>query len=83
MSKKPTLEELRNQHYFDIPALAASAGVNITVVYWMLVRLPVQRYQAELVLSVLSNETGEDYSLDTVDIVLAPEEDQEHKDLAH
>ncbi len=71
VSKKPTLEDLRHRHYFDISALAGQAGVERSVIQRMLSRQPVQTYQAELVLAALTDEFGEDYTLDTVDIVLS------------
>ena len=70
---KPTLHQIREQHYFDIPALAERAGVDASVLNRMLNRLPVQRYQAELVLSALADECGENYTLEMVAIVLFPE----------
>jgi hypothetical protein len=73
VSAKPTLALLRNQHYFDISALAEKAGVNSSIINRMLRRQPVQRYQAELVLTALTDELGQNYTLDTVDVVLAPE----------
>ena len=71
VNKKPTLEELRRQHYFDISALAGQAGVESSVIQQMLSRQPVQIYQAELVLAALADEFGENYNLDTVDIMLS------------
>lgn len=77
MSAKPTLATLRDQHYFDIPALAEKAGVNPSVIDLMLHRQPVQRYQAELVLTALTDELGKEYPLDRADIVLPSEQDKE------
>jgi len=77
MSAKPTLATLREQQYFDILALAEKAGVNPLAVDRMLRRQPVQLYQAELVLTALSDELSQDYTLETVDIVLAPEKGKE------
>jgi hypothetical protein len=71
-SNKPTLHDIREQQYFDIPVLAESAGVDASIINRMLNRQPVQRYQAELVLTALTDELGEDYTLDTVDIMLFP-----------
>ena len=76
---KPTLHDIRERQYFDIPALAESAGVDASIINRMLNRQPVQRYQAELVLTALINELGEDYTLDTVDIMLFPEGDKEER----
>lgn len=77
VSEKMTLENLRNQHYFDISALAQQAGVDIAIIHRMLNCQPVQRYQAELVLATLTAEFGDDYALHTIDIVLFPEEEKE------
>ena len=77
MSNKPKLGDIRSQQYVDVSALAASAGVSEAVLTKMLNREPVLRYQAELVLAALSDETGEHYSLETVDIVLVALENEE------
>ncbi len=76
MRGKPTLEDLRNQRYFDSTTLALQAGVDRSVLERMLHRQPVQRYQAELVLAALSDEFGESYTLDAVDVVLSPQGDE-------
>ncbi|HZR44451.1 MAG TPA: methyltransferase domain-containing protein [Ktedonobacteraceae bacterium] len=80
-NKKPMLADIRGQQYFDVPALAVSAGVNESVINRMLSGLPVQLYQAELVLSALSDETGKNYTLDNVDVVLIPEHNDDTEDL--
>jgi hypothetical protein len=72
-STKPTLHNMRQRQYFDISALAERAGVDVSVLHRMLNRQPVQRYQAELVLTALTDELGEDYTLDNVDILLFSE----------
>ena len=77
VSEKMTLENLRNQHYFDIPALAEQAGVDITIIHRMLNRQPVHHYQAELVLATLAAEFSDDSVFNTVEIVLFPEEEKE------
>lgn len=76
-SNTPTLHDIRERQYFDVSALAEGAGVDVSIIYRMLNRQPVQRYQAELVLTALSDELSEDYTLDTVDIILFPEGDKE------
>jgi hypothetical protein len=73
VSKKPTLADLRNQHYFDLSALAERAGVDISVICRMLHCQPVRGYQAELVLAAFADEFGADYALETVEVVLFPE----------
>jgi hypothetical protein len=75
--RKPTLLDIRNQHYFDLATLAGQAGVDPSLLHHMLSYQPVQRYQAELVLAALADEFGEDYALETVDILLLPEEDKQ------
>lgn len=77
VSAKLTLAMLRDQQYFDILALAEKAGVNPSVIDRMLHRWPVPRYQAELVLTALSDELSQDYTLKMVDVVLAPEKGKE------
>ena len=77
VSAKPTLAMLRNQHYFDIPALAEKAGVNPSIIDRMLHHQPVRRYQAELVLIALTDELGQNHTLDTVDIALVPKKGKE------
>jgi hypothetical protein len=74
-SNKPTLYDIRAQQYFDIPALAESAGVDASIIHRMLHGQPVQRYQAELVLAALSDDLSEEYTLDTIDVVLLPGRD--------
>lgn len=76
VSEKPTLADLRNQHYFDISTLAERAGVDLSVIHHILNRQPVQRYQAELVLAALADELSTNFTLDTIDITLSPEEDE-------
>ncbi|HZR44370.1 MAG TPA: hypothetical protein VFB12_29930 [Ktedonobacteraceae bacterium] len=76
-SKKLTLLDIRCQQHFDISALAVKAGVDPHIVHAMLTYQPVQRFLAELVLAALSDETDEEYTLDTVDVVLLLEEGKE------
>ena len=77
VSQKPTLADVRNQHYFDIAALAEQAGMDPSVIRRMLSCQPVRRYQAELVLAAFADEFGAGYTLETVEIVLFPEEEKE------
>ncbi|HZR42378.1 MAG TPA: hypothetical protein VFB12_19815 [Ktedonobacteraceae bacterium] len=67
---KPTFIQLREQYHFDAPSLADWADVDSKTIYNMLMRNPVHRFQAEKVLKTLSEVTGNDYTLDTVDVVL-------------
>lgn len=77
MHEKITFADLKNQQYFDLLALATNAGVKEAVIQAMLSGEPVERYQAELVLSALSDDTGEDYTLETVEVALIAEHDGE------
>jgi hypothetical protein len=67
---KPTFIQLRERHHFDPPSLADWADVDSKTVYNMLMRVPVQRLLAEKVLTTLSKITGNNYTLDNVDVVL-------------
>jgi hypothetical protein len=71
--EKTTLEEIRETYPFDEKTLANLAEVNEIVIYWMLADEPVARWQAERVLKALALVTREEYSLDTVEVVLRPE----------
>ena len=71
MERKTTLAEIKGKYPFQNVTLANLAEVNPVVIHWMLIRQPVARWQAEEVLEVLSMIMEENYSLDTVDVVLA------------
>lgn len=71
--EKTTLAGIWSRLHFDCISLANAAEVNTIVVYRMLVDKPVAKWQAEDVLNALSQITSENYSLDTVEIVLYPE----------
>lgn len=73
---KPTLQDIRAQQYFDLSALAEKAGVTISTIDAILNGQPVRRLQADLVLDALSEFTGKEYTLETISITLAPEEDE-------
>ncbi len=68
----PTCSQLRRQYPFEIPTLAAKAGVGNGVVYDMLRGLPVEKAEAEQVLAALAEllECKWDLTLATVDVVL-------------
>jgi hypothetical protein len=70
---KTTFAEIKTLYPFKDTVLANIAEVNPVVIHWMLTGQPVARWQAEEVLKVLSMITEENYSLDTVDVVLHPE----------
>ena len=71
MEGKTTLAEIKAKYSFGNAILASIAEVNSVVIDWMLEGKPIARWQAEEVLEVLSMITEENYSLDTVDVVLA------------
>ena len=71
MERKTTLAEIKAKYSFRNAILASIAEVNSVVIDWMLEGKPIARWQAEEVLEVLSMITEENYSLDTVDVVLA------------
>lgn len=66
---KMRLEQLRGTIHIDIPGTAAAAGVPTSTVYFMLIRQPVGREEAEKVLNVLSTPERS-LSLKNVDVVL-------------
>ena len=70
---KITLAEIKAIYPFEEMTLASLAEVNPMVIQKMLGGEPVARWQAEEVLEVLSMVTEENYSLDTVEVVLYPE----------
>jgi hypothetical protein len=73
MEGNTTLAEIKARYPFNDTVLANLAEVNAIVIHWMLTSQPVTRWQAEEVLSVLSLLLEEDYSLDTVAVVLSDE----------
>ncbi len=68
---RPTLLQLRNQHHFDIIALAQQAQVHPEGVWRMLLGEPVPRGFAEKVLNAFSEHVGSIYTLETVNVPLA------------
>jgi hypothetical protein len=66
-------EELKEKYPFKPVHLAILADVNEIVIRWMLTEQPVAGWQAEQVLKMLALVTREEYSLDTVEVVLHPE----------
>ncbi len=71
--EKTTIAEIKAAYPFENTALANLAEVNPIVIDRMLTDQPVARWQASEVLKVLTMITKNDYSLDTVDVVLYPE----------
>jgi len=68
--EKKNLADIWSNTKFNSVSLAGMAEVNILVVNNMLVGKPVAKWQAEDVLKALSQLTGENYSLDTVEVIL-------------
>ena len=68
---KSTLQQLREQHHFGIVELAASAAVSTQIVYYMLLGEPVPYESAVSVLNTLTEQTGEHYTLENVNVRLA------------
>jgi hypothetical protein len=66
----PTFLDLRERHSVDIVQLADQSGVEPSVVYCMLLKRPVERFQAIQVLAGLSSLAGVMYGMDEVDIVV-------------
>ncbi len=52
--------------------LAEKAHVAPSVVYYMMVKRPIEREEAIAVLGVMSTLTGQHYTLDNVQVVLYP-----------
>ena len=73
LERKQAKAEEYASYPFEHTDLANLAEVNPIVVDRMLTDQPVARWQAIEVLRVLTMITKNDYSLDTVDVVLYPE----------
>src|ERR1700681_890431 len=69
-SKKPTLEQVRTLFPFDVPTLAANAGVVTDTVYSALQHVPISKLDAEKIMVALSQQTGLHLTLEQVDIVV-------------
>jgi hypothetical protein len=67
--KKPTLEQMRTLYPFDIPTIAAQAGLSTRTVYHALLQKPIYSQEAEKILAALSAHTDLDLSPHQVDIV--------------
>ena len=70
MDAKPTLLQLREMYGVETVALARAAGVAPDIVYYMLVGLPVERWQAEKVLQGFKKLTGVEYRLAEITVTL-------------
>ncbi|MBO0789674.1 MAG: hypothetical protein J2P36_01820 [Ktedonobacteraceae bacterium] len=68
--RNPTIEQIRALHHFDIPTLAARAGVEVDILYYALLLRPIARDDALKILSALSAHTGLQLSFENVDIPL-------------
>jgi hypothetical protein len=76
---KPTLKELRAEHWFGIPEMAALAEVAPVVVAAMLDNRPVYPQQAYKVLFALSKMNGRLYTVRDVDVALYPEQEEQEQ----
>ncbi|HEU5229299.1 MAG TPA: hypothetical protein VFU49_15890 [Ktedonobacteraceae bacterium] len=72
---KLTPLQLREQYRFNIADLAHKAKVAPRAVYFMLLGYAIERQEAEQVLATISTLTGQSYTLETVDVVLVPEQE--------
>ena len=68
--KKPTLEQIRTLHHFDLPTIAMTAEVGTKDVYQALLLHPIYRVQAEKIVKALAHHIGLDIMLKDVDIVV-------------
>ncbi|GCE26337.1 hypothetical protein KDA_18210 [Dictyobacter alpinus] len=68
--KKPTLEQFRTIHYFDIPTIATLAELGTTTVYHALLRKPIYQRDAEKIVAALARHTGLELTTEHVDIVV-------------
>ncbi|GCE04714.1 hypothetical protein KDAU_20430 [Dictyobacter aurantiacus] len=68
--KKPTLEQLRTIHYFDIPTIATLAELGTRTVYHALLRKPIYQRDAEKIVAALAQHVGLELTLEHVDIVV-------------
>jgi hypothetical protein len=67
--KKHTLEQARTLYHFDIPTIAAEAGLSTKTVYHALLQKPIHSQEAEKILKALSSHTGLNLSSTQIDIV--------------
>lgn len=70
MDAKPTLLQLREKYSVETVALARAAGVAPDIVYYMLVGIPVECWQAERVLRGFKKLTGVEYQLAEIAVTL-------------
>ena len=66
----PTFQELHTAHPFDTAMLSMHAGVPFAIIDMMLSGHAVPMRDARLVLQMASRQTGQDYTLETVDVKL-------------
>jgi hypothetical protein len=66
----PTFQELHTTHNFDLATLSTHSGVPLTTLDMLLNDQPIPTRDARLVLQMASRLTGQDYTLETVDIKL-------------
>lgn len=70
MDVKPTLLQLREKYGVETVVLARAAGVAPDVVYYMLVGIPVECWEAEKVLDGFKKLTGVEYRLAEITVTL-------------
>lgn len=74
-AKNITPLQLREQYHLSTVELAQKAKVAPDTVYFLLVGHPITRQQAEQILATISALVGQRYTLDTVQVMLLPEDE--------
>lgn len=75
--QKITPLQLRERYSLNIADLAWRTKVDPSVVYFMVMGYPIARQQAERILQMISTLTGQTYTLDTVQVALLSEEQEQ------
>ena len=69
---KPTLMQLRERHGINLYAMWDASGLEDSLpVYLALFKHPITREQAQRIIEGINHIAGTEYTLETVDIVLA------------
>jgi hypothetical protein len=63
---KVTLLDIKRKHGLSVYAIAAIAGVEPSLVYWMEQRGVLSKQDLEKILGGISRVTGQNYSMETV-----------------
>jgi hypothetical protein len=66
----PTFQEFHALHQFDLPILSSTSGVSFDLIRMMLRFEPVPAKEARRVLQAASQQTGQHYTLENVDVPL-------------